>query len=417
MNVAILGFGTVGAAVCEGLLKNEALIKAKCGVNLKPVIALAKTPKPHAQIPVVQNLDEILARNDIDIYLELMGGVDFAFEAVKKILALKKPIITANKAMLAYHRYEIEKLAKGLYFGYEASVCGGLPIIKVLKEGLAANEISRIFGILNGTSNFILSSMSENSTSFEATLQEAQRLGYAEADPTFDIEGLDAAHKLLILSSLAFNLKATPEDILIEGITRISAEDMYFAREFDYCVKLLGIAKRKDKRVELRVHPAMISKDALLAKVRGVKNAVAVLGDLLDESLYYGTGAGGAATASAVISDLMDFARGANSEMLGFTKELNLSLVPKDEIYTKYYLRLKVDDKIGVLSQITHLMSEAQISIDSFLQKPKANEPHSTLFFTTHHTFERQIQAFLRKLEKQNFIQESPFMMRIERWE
>lgn len=415
--MAILGFGTVGRAVCEGLLKNENLIKAKCGTNLKPVIALAKSPKPNAPIPVVQNLDEILARDDIDIFLELMGGVDFAFEAVKKILALKKPIISANKAMLAFHRYEIQSLAKGVFFGYEASVAGGLPIIKVLKEGLAANEISRIFGILNGTSNYILSTMSENSTEFSDTLKEAQRLGYAEADPSFDIEGLDAAHKLLILSSLAFNLKATPEDILIEGITHISAEDMYFAREFDYTIKLLGIAKRRENAVELRVHPAMISKDALLAKVKGVKNAVAVLGNLLDESLYYGTGAGGTATASAVIGDLMDFARGAKGEMLGFKDELNFKLTPKDEIFTKYYLRLKVDDKIGVLSKITHLMSKAQLSIDSFLQKPKANETHSTLFFTTHHAYERQIQGLLKELVKQDFIKEKPFMMRIERWE
>lgn len=417
MNVAILGYGTVGSAVCEALLDNAKIIKARCGKSIKPVIALARTPKPNSLIPVSQNLDEILARDDIDIFVELMGGVDFAFEVCKKILALKKPIITANKAMLAYHRYELQNLAKNSFFGFEASVAGGLPIIKVLKEGLSANHIQKIFGILNGTSNYILSSMSENSSTFKDALKRAQDLGYAEADPTFDIEGFDAAHKLLILSSLAFNLRARPEDILIEGITSISTEDIYFADEFDYTIKLLGIAKCKENGVELRVHPALISKNALLAKVGGVKNGVAVVSDLLGESLYYGAGAGGKATASAVISDLMDYARGKSDEMLGFKEDLNLKLIARDEIYTKYYLRLKVDDKIGVLSKITHLMSEAKISVDSFLQKPKANEAHSTLYFTTHHAFERQIQGLLKELEKQEFIKEKPFMMRIERWD
>ena len=419
IKVAVLGYGTVGSAVCEGLLKNEGLIRARCGATIKPVVAVARSQKPAACVPVSTDLDEVLDRDDIDIFVELMGGVDTAFSAVKSLLARAKPVISANKAMLAHHRYELAALAKNTFFGYEASVAGGLPIIKVLKEGLCANAITRICGILNGTSNFILSSMSESGESFEAALKEAQRLGYAEADPTFDIEGLDAAHKLLVLSSLAFGLKARPDDILIEGITQISSEDMFFAHEFDYAIKLLGVAKCTDGgSVELRVHPAMVDRGKMLAKVGGVMNAVSVVGDLLGESLYYGAGAGGAATASAVISDLMDFARlqNARGAMLGFEKEPKFTLTPRGEIYTKYYLRLKVEDRVGVLSKITQLMSAAGISVDSFLQKPKKSS-FSTLYFTTHHSFERQIGALLGELAKQDFVKEKPFMMRIEQWD
>lgn len=415
VNVALLGYGTVGAAVCEALLDNAELIKARCGKEIKPIIALARTPKPKARIPVTTKASEILERDDIDIFVEVMGGIDAPFEVVRQILAKNKPVITANKAMLAYHRYELEAQAQNTFFGYEASVAGGIPIIQILKEGLSANNILSIKAILNGTSNYILSSMSSGGTSFDAALKTAQELGYAEADPAFDIEGIDSAHKLLILSSLAYGLKSKPEDILIEGITKISAEDMYFAKEFEYEIKLLGIAKAKDGKVELRVHCAMIDKNKMLAKINGVMNGVSIIGDLLGESVYYGAGAGGKATASAVISDLMRCAKSnSHSKMLGFEKPLSYALVPKDEIYTKYYLRLKVEDKIGVLSKITQLMSENAISIDSFLQKPKANEPHSTLFFTTHHTFEKHIQAFLRKITKQEFIKAEPFMIRIE---
>lgn len=415
INVALLGYGTVGSAVCEALLDNAAIIKARCGKDIKPVTALARTPKQDARIPVTTNVAEILARDDIDIFVEVMGGIDAPFEVVRQILAKNKPVITANKAMLAYHRYDLQEQAKNTFFGYEASVAGGIPIIQILKDGLSANNIISIKAILNGTSNYILSSMSSGGTSFDAALKTAQDLGYAEADPTFDIEGIDSAHKLLILSSLAFGLKNKPEDILIEGITKISAEDMYFAKEFEYEIKLLGIAKANSGKVELRVHCAMIDKNKMLAKINGVMNGVSIIGDLLGESVYYGAGAGGKATASAVISDLMRCAKATSqSAMLGFEKPLSYTLVPKDEIYTKYYLRLKVEDKIGVLSKITQLMSENAISIDSFLQKPKANEPHSTLFFTTHHTFEKHIQGFLRVVAKQEFIKAEPFMMRIE---
>ncbi|EAK0847955.1 homoserine dehydrogenase [Campylobacter lari] len=416
MKIAILGYGTVGSAVVETLLKNQDLIKARCDEEIIPVIALARNPKPNALIPVVNDIDKVLEREDIDVFVELMGGIDLPFELISKILKRKKSVVTANKALLAYHRYELEKLAQDTAFGYEASVAGGIPIIKILKEGLSANNIVSIKGILNGTSNYILSKMTEDNAKFQEVLKKAQDLGYAEADPTFDIEGFDAAHKLLILANIAYGLRVKPEDILIEGISRVSDEDIYFAKEFEYTIKHLGIAKIKDEKIELRVHPAMLSKDKILAKVDGVMNAISVDGDILGESLYYGPGAGGKATASAVIADLIDIARKEkNSAIFGYLNDTSYKLLNKDEIYTRYYLRLKVLDKIGVLSKITQLMSEHQISIDTFLQKPKKEKQDcSTLFFITHQTYEKNIQILIQKLKEQEFVKDDVFMMRIE---
>ncbi|EAL5740674.1 homoserine dehydrogenase [Campylobacter lari] len=416
MKIAILGYGTVGSAVVETLLKNQDLIKARCDEEIIPVIALARNLKPNALIPVVNDIDEVLEREDIDVFVELMGGIDLPFEIISKILKRKKSVVTANKALLAYHRYELEKLAQDTAFGYEASVAGGIPIIKILKEGLSANNIVSIKGILNGTSNYILSKMTEDNAKFQEVLKKAQDLGYAEADPTFDIEGFDAAHKLLILANIAYGLRVKPEDILIEGVSKVSDEDIYFAKEFEYTIKHLGIAKIKDEKIELRVHPAMLSKDKILAKVDGVMNAISVDGDILGESLYYGPGAGGKATASAVIADLIDIARKEkNSAIFGYLNDTSYKLLNKDEIYTRYYLRLKVLDKIGVLSKITQLMSEHQISIDTFLQKPKKEkQDYSTLFFITHQTYEKNIQILIQKLREQEFVKDDVFMMRIE---
>ncbi|EGK8022330.1 homoserine dehydrogenase [Campylobacter lari] len=416
MKIAILGYGTVGSAVVETLLKNQDLIKARCDEEIIPVVALARNPKPNALIPVVNDIDEVLEREDIDVFVELMGGIDLPFEIISKILKRKKSVVTANKALLAYHRYELEKLAQDTAFGYEASVAGGIPIIKILKEGLSANNIVSIKGILNGTSNYILSKMTEDNAKFQEVLKKAQDLGYAEADPTFDIEGFDAAHKLLILANIAYGLRVKPEDILIEGVSKVSDEDIYFAKEFEYTIKHLGIAKIKDEKIELRVHPAMLSKDKILAKVDGVMNAISVDGDILGESLYYGPGAGGKATASAVIADLIDIARKEkNSAIFGYLNDTSYKLLNKDEIYTRYYLRLKVLDKIGVLSKITQLMSEHQISIDTFLQKPKKEkQDYSTLFFITHQTYEKNIQILIQKLREQEFVKDDVFMMRIE---
>lgn len=415
MKIALLGYGTVGSAVAKVLLENQEIISARCGQILEPVIALARSKKPNSLVPVVNDINEILKRDDIDIYVELMGGIDEPFKLVSELLKRKKPVVSANKAMLAYHRYELETLAKDTFFGYEASVAGGIPIIRILKEGLSANNIISIKAILNGTSNFILSSMKQKNTSFAEALKEAQNLGYAEADPSFDVNGDDAAHKLLILSSIAYGLKAKPEDILIEGISKISADDMYFADEFDLVIKLLGVAKAKNGKIELRVNPSLLPKNTMLAKVDGVMNAISISGDMLKESLYYGEGAGGEATASAVISDIMEFARNSNSSklpMLGFSSKVNFSLIEKDEIYAKYYLRLRVEDKLGVLSKITKLMCDNEISVDIFLQKPRGKE--STLFFTTHHTYERSIKNLIQALKQQDFMRDEVFMMRME---
>ncbi len=415
MKIAILGYGTVGSSVAKLLLENKDIIKARCGQLIEPVIALARSKKENALIPVVQDVNEILKRDDIDVFVELMGGIDEPFRIVSEILKRKKAVVSANKAMLAYHRYELESLAKDTFFGYEASVAGGIPIIRILKEGLSANNIISIKAILNGTTNFILSSMKQKNSSFEEALKQAQNLGYAEADPSFDINGFDAAHKLLILSSIAYGLKAKPEDILVEGISKISAEDMYFADEFELNIKLLGIAKAKQDKVELRVHPTLLPKDAMLAKVDGVMNAISINGDMLKESLYYGEGAGGEATASAVVSDLMDYAKNSNSAkipMLGFSSKSKFSLVKQEEIYSKYYLRLLVDDKLGVLSKITKLMCENEISVDIFLQKPRGKQ--STLFFTTHKSYEKSIKILLEQLKKESFMKDEAFMMRME---
>ncbi|TBR79571.1 homoserine dehydrogenase [Campylobacter novaezeelandiae] len=416
MRVAILGYGTVGSNVAKVLIENEKIIKARCGQSITPVIALARHAKKDALIPITSDINEILNFKDIDVFVELMGGIELPFQIISGLLKRKKNVVTANKALLAYHRYELETLAKDLAFGYEASVAGGIPIIKVLKEGLSANNIINIKGILNGTCNYILTCMQQVGMDFHNALQKAQELGYAEADPSFDIEGQDAAHKLLILASLAYNLDIKPEDILTQGIKDISSEDMYFANEFDFTIKLLGIAKLKDSNIELRVHPTMISKNKMLSKVDGVMNAISIVGDVLGESLYYGAGAGGLATASAVVADLIDIAKGNfKTPMLGFKEKLEFNLLKPEEIYTKYYLRIKVEDKLGVLSKITLLMSQNLISIESFLQKPKKNnENYTTIFFTTHFTYEKSIQNLLRILKKQEFVKDEPFMMRIE---
>ncbi len=416
MKIAILGYGVVGSAVVKTLLDNQKLIKARCDEEIVPVVALARTQKNNALIPVVNDIDEILYRDDIDVFVELMGGIKLPFEIISKILKRKKAVVTANKALLAYYGSELEKLAKNSAFGYEASVAGGIPIIKILKEGLSANNILSIKGILNGTSNYILSKMSLEGLDFQDVLKKAQNLGYAEADPTFDIEGFDAAYKLLILANIAYGLKVKPEEILIEGISKIKQEDIYFAKEFDYTIKHLGIAKIQNEKIELRVHPVMINKNKMLAKVDGVMNAISIFGDILGESLYYGAGAGGMATASAVVADLIDIARKEkNSVMFGYLNSTSYRLLDKDKVNTQYYLRLKVLDKIGVLSKITQLMSEHQISIDVFLQKPKKeNDDCSILFFITHKTYENNIQSLIQNLQKQDFIQSEIFMMRIE---
>ena len=419
MNIAILGVGTVGEAVAKILLQNKKLITARCGEEIVPVIGVVRNlnKKRDVAIPLTDDIDSVIKREDIDVFVELMGGVEEPFRVVSKILERKKAVVTANKALLAYHRYALQNLAQNTPFGFEASVAGGIPIIRALREGLSANHILSINGILNGTSNYILTSMMSKGSNFADALKKAQELGYAEANPTFDVGGFDAAHKLLILASIAYGVHGNPEDILIEGIEGITPEDIFFANDFEYVIKLLAIAKKTGDKVELRVHPALVPKDKMIAKTDGVTNAVSVVGDAVGETMFYGPGAGGPATASSVISDLIDIARDGKSPMLGYKApfELNaLELLDPSEIRTKYYFRLRVEDKVGVLAKITNLMSENNLSIDSLLQKPKDESPYATLFFTTHTSVEKDVRRTMEILQEQEFVKEKPFMMRIE---
>ncbi|RRD54229.1 homoserine dehydrogenase [Campylobacter rectus] len=419
MNIAILGVGTVGEAVAKILLQNKKLIAARCGEEIVPVIGVVRnlSKKRDVAIPLTDDIDSVIKRDDIDVFVELMGGVEEPFRVVSKILERKKAVVTANKALLAYHRYALQNLAQNTPFGFEASVAGGIPIIRALREGLSANHILSINGILNGTSNYILTSMMSKGSNFADALKKAQELGYAEADPTFDVGGFDAAHKLLILASIAYSVHGNPEDILIEGIEGITPEDIFFANDFEYVIKLLAIAKKTGDKVELRVHPALVPKDKMIAKTDGVTNAVSVVGDAVGETMFYGPGAGGPATASSVISDLIDIARDGKSPMLGYKApfEINaLGLLDPSEIRTKYYFRLRVEDKVGVLAKITNLMSENNLSIDSLLQKPKDESPYATLFFTTHTSVEKDVRRTMEILQEQEFVKEKPFMMRIE---
>ncbi len=420
IKIGIIGVGTVGSSVIKILQKNRDIITARAGKEIIPVLGVVKNLAKDrgVDIPLSNDIDDILNDDSIDVVVELMGGVDDAFEVVKKALAKGKAVVTANKAMLAYHRYELQQSANRNAIGFEASVAGGIPIIKALREGLSANHIKSIKGIMNGTCNYMLTKMMNEGVEFDEILAEAQKLGYAEADPSFDIGGFDAAHKLLILASIAYGIDAKPEDILIEGIEDINSEDIFFANEFGYNIKLLTIAKKSAESVELRVHPALIRKSEMLAKVDGVMNGVSVVGDCVGETMYYGPGAGGDATASAVIADIIDIVRnGNNSPMLGFKKILEndiLKLKNADEIYTKYYLRVEVEDRIGVLSGISNILGEYDISINSFLQKQSQNTKHATLLFSTHKCYEKDIRNAIAKINKCDFVKRKSAMIRIE---
>ncbi|NCD11703.1 MAG: homoserine dehydrogenase [Epsilonproteobacteria bacterium] len=421
IKVGIIGVGTVGSHVVKILQENEDIITARSGKKIVPVMGIVRdiTKKRDVSIPLSSNVDDVLENPEIDIVIELMGGVDEAYQIVTRALKNKKAVVTANKALLAYHRYELRDLAGSTPIGYEASVAGGIPIIKALREGLSANHIEAIKGIMNGTCNFILTKMMNEKAEFADVLKEAQALGYAEADPTFDVGGFDAAHKLLILASIAYGINVKPEEILIEGIEHINSEDIYFAKEFGYNIKLLTIAKKSGEQVELRVHPALVPMKQMIAKVDGVMNGISVIGDRVGETMYYGPGAGGSATASAVVSDLIDIARHAqNSPMLGFIKPLEksgLTLMNQDDIITQYYIRVTVADKIGVLSKISHILGKHSISISSFLQKQDGKrEESAVLLFSTHTCKESDIQKALQEISLLDFVENKPAMIRIE---
>lgn len=417
IKVGIIGVGTVGESVVNILKDNAGVISARAGVDIVVKSGVVKnlSKKRNIDIKLTTDVNDILDDEEIDIVVELMGGVEEAFEVVKKALKNSKAVVTANKALLAYHRYELAEIAKDIPFEYEASVAGGIPIINALRDGLSANHIESIMGILNGTCNYMMTKMTNESVEYSVVLKEAQELGYAEADPTFDVGGYDAAHKLLILASIAYGIDAKPEDILIEGIQNISSDDISFAKEFGYVIKLLGIAKKDKNQVELRVHAALIKKEAMIAKIDGVMNGISVVGDKVGETLYYGPGAGGDATASAVVANIIDIARSGKSKpMLGFDKPMEVGLTLKniDDIESKYYLRINVSDKIGVLAKITKIFEENSISIEAILQRQSSSDS-ANLLISTHKAYERDIQKLITSLESLEFVNSKPVMIRI----
>lgn len=415
LNVGILGLGTVGGGTYKVLTRNAAEISRRTGVEIK-VVQVADKNLEHAKVltggavSVTDDAFAVVSNPDVDVVVELIGGYTISKELVLKAIANKKHVVTANKALIALYGNEIFAAAKAnnVIVAYEAAVAGGIPIIKALREGLAANRIEWVAGIINGTTNFILTEMREKGLDFADVLGEAQRLGYAEADPTFDVEGIDAAHKLTIMSAIAFGMPLKFNQAYTEGITKLQQVDIRYAEELGYRVKLLGITKRNEQGVELRVHPTLIPEKRLVANVNGAMNAVVVKGDAVGPTLYYGAGAGSEPTASAVVADLIDVARlmdAASAQRvpyLAFQPEQvqDLPILPIEEIHSAYYLRLRASDKPGVLAEVTKILGDRDISIDAMMQKePDENETEADIVILTHITIEKNINAAIAAIE------------------
>jgi len=430
INVGLLGIGTVGGGTFTVLQRNAEEITRRAGRPIRITVVADKNVELAKKITggacrVTDDAFSVVADPEVDIVIELIGGYGVAKELVLKAIANGKHVVTANKALLATHGNEIFKAAqdKGVMVAFEAAVAGGIPIIKALREGLTANRIEWIAGIINGTTNFILSEMRDKGLSFDTVLKEAQRLGYAEADPTFDIEGVDAAHKITILSSLAFGIPMQFDKAYIEGISKLDATDIKYAEQLGYRIKLLGITKRTAEGVELRVHPTLIPTKRLIANVEGAMNAVLVQGDAVGSTLYYGKGAGAEPTASAVIADLVDVTRMHTSDPLNRVPHLafqpnamaDLKILPMDEVVTSYYLRLRVQDKPGVLADITRILADEQISIDAVIQKePEEGEDQTDLIMLTHQTREKRINAAIKKIEALGVVAGKVTKLRLE---
>jgi homoserine dehydrogenase len=384
IQVGLLGIGTVGSGTFNVLQRNQQEIKRRAGRGIEiSMVADLDVARARAavgpDVQVVSDARAVIANPDIDIVIELIGGYGIARALVMEAIAAGKHVVTANKALLAVHGTEIfaAASARGVMVAFEAAVAGGIPIIKALREGLTANSIQWIAGIINGTTNFILSEMRDKGLDFGVVLKEAQRLGYAEADPTFDIEGVDAAHKVTLMSAIAYGIPVQFDKAYVEGITQLAAADIKYAEQLGYRIKLLGITKRTPLGIELRVHPSLVPTKRLLANVEGAMNAVVVHGDAVGTTLYYGKGAGSEPTASAVIADLVDITRLHTADPhhrvphLAFQPDAmsDLQVLPMSEVVTSYYLRLRVADEAGVLAQVTGLLARADISIDAVLQR------------------------------------------------
>jgi len=429
LNVGILGLGTVGGGTYTVLKRNATEITRRTGVAIN-VLQVADRNLPHAKAlavdtDVTDDAFAVVNNPAVDVVVELIGGYTLSRELVLKAIANKKHVVTANKALIALHGNEIFAAAKAnnVIVAFEAAVAGGIPIIKALREGLGANRIEWVAGIINGTTNFILTEMREKGLNFADVLGEAQRLGYAEADPTFDVEGIDAAHKLTIMSAIAFGMPMKFEQAYTEGITKLEQVDIKYAEELGYRVKLLGITKRTDQGVELRVHPTLIPEKRLVANVNGAMNAVVVKGDAVGPTLYYGAGAGAEPTASAVVADLMDVARlidATNAQRvpyLAFQPEQvqDLAILPIDDVQSAYYLRLRASDKPGVLADVTKILGDRSISIDAMLQKePDENETEADIVILTHITVEKNMNAAIAAIEALDAITTKVVRIRME---
>ncbi|WP_332815403.1 homoserine dehydrogenase [Ramlibacter sp.] len=416
IQVALLGIGTVGSGVFTVLERNQEEIQRRAGRAIGiGMVADLDTARARSVVgdraQVVNDARRVIANPDIDIVVELIGGCGIARELVMEAIAAGKHVVTANKALLAVHGTEIFAAAhkRGVMVGFEAAVAGGIPIIKALREGLTANRIEWIAGIINGTTNFILSEMRDKGLDFDVVLKEAQRLGYAEADPTFDIEGVDAAHKATIMSAIAFGIPVQFDKAYVEGITRLAAQDIRYAEQLGYRIKLLGITKRVPKGIELRVHPSLVPARRLIANVEGAMNAVVVQGDAVGTTLYYGKGAGSEPTASSVIADLVDITRLHTSDAAHRVPHLAFQpdqmsgdpVLPMDEVVTSYYLRLRVADEAGVLARVTGLLAEAGVSVDAMLQREAGEDEKQTdLIILTHDVCEGAMNQVLARVQQ-----------------
>ena len=430
VNIGLLGIGTVGLGTYRVLNRNQEEIQRRAGRHIRiSMVADIDVERARALVNsdcvVVNDGRQIIANSDIDIVVELIGGYGIAYDLVMAAIESGKHVVTANKALLAVHGTEIFAAAqrKGVMVAFEASVAGGIPIIKALREGLTANRIEWIAGIINGTTNFILSQMREKNWSFQQALEMAQSLGYAEADPTFDIEGIDAAHKASIMAAIAFGVRMPFKSAYIEGITQLQSQDIRFAEQLGYRIKLLGIAKQTVDGIELRIHPCLVPAKSIIANVEGAMNAVMVQADAVGTTLYYGKGAGSEPTASAVIADLVDITRLQTADPLNRVPHLafqpqemrDIPILSIDQVLTAYYLRLGVADQAGVLASVTGILAEFNISIDAMLQQPSHSKEESTeLIILTHQCIESQMNAALEKIQSLSTVIEPVVRIRKE---
>lgn len=426
VRLAILGLGTVGGGALKLLQENAAEIKRRTGREIQITHVGTRRPRPELELNGIKqsaDLLDIVRQPDVDIVVEVIGGIHPALEILQEAIKHGKQIVTANKALLAEHGNELFKAAEdnNVQIAYEAAVAGGIPIIKVMREGLAANRIDWLAGIINGTGNFILTEMRDKGRTFEDVLKEAQELGYAEADPTFDVEGIDAAHKLTMLASIAFGIPLQFDRVYTEGISKITAQDVKYAEELGYRIKHLGIARRAEQGIELRVHPTLIPEDALIANVNGVKNAVLVQSNALGPTLYYGAGAGAGPTASAVVADIIDIVRdisytedGAGTiPQLAFEALTDLPILAHNQMTTSYYIRLNVVEQTGVLAEITSILSHAGISIDAIMQQPRKKDLIPVVILT-HPVVEAKMEEALQQIQALTAIRGEIVRIRLE---